>query len=128
MVLWGSNLPSFHPSQAVAGGGVGVLSPLVGGGSEVDLVMDTCTRFWFPWVPGVEPFTGDAGIVEVFCWVLSFVIFWRVSGPLGLVLKFVSVKARVDVFFAFVLGFSFYLYRSGRSLYLSENLIVFVGF
>ena len=98
----GRNLPSFHPSWPVAGGGVGVLSPLTGEGSEVDLVMVTCTQSWFPGVPGVELFDGYAGIFEVFCWVPGFVVFWRITGPLGTVLESVSVKARVDDFFEFV--------------------------
>ena len=102
MTLRGRNLPSFHPSWTVPGGGVGVFSPLTGGGSEVDLVMVTCTQSWFPGVPGVEPFNGDAGIYEVFCWLQDLVVFWRITGPLGTVLEFVLVKARVDDFFEFV--------------------------
>ena len=96
------NLSSFHSSWTVAGGGVGVFSPLTGGGSEVDLVMVTCTQSRFPGVLGVEQFNGDAGIFEVFCRVTGLVVFWRVTGPLGTVLEFVSVKARVDDFFEFV--------------------------
>ena len=42
------NLSSFHPSWTVAGGGVVVFSPLAGGGSEVYLVMVTCTQSGFP--------------------------------------------------------------------------------
>ena len=106
----------FHPSLAVAGGSVGVFSPLTGGGSEVDLVMVTCTQSWFPGVPGVELFNGDAGIFEVFCRVPGLVVFWRVTGPLGTVLEFLSVKARVDDFFEFVFWFSVYFNRRRRSL------------
>ena len=67
VTLRGRNLSSFHPSGMVAGGGVGVFSPLTGGGSEIDLVIVTCTQSWFPGLPGVEPFNGDAGIFEAFC-------------------------------------------------------------
>ena len=102
VVLRGRNLSSFHSSWAVVGGGVGVFSPLTGGGLEVDLVMVTCTQSRFSGVPGVEIFNGDAGIFEVFCWVPGLVVFWRITGPLGTVLEFVSVKARVDDFFEFV--------------------------
>ena len=42
-------------------------------------------------------------------------MFWGVTGPLGAVLEFVSVKARVDDFFEFVLGFSVYLDRRKSS-------------
>ena len=91
VTLRGRNLPLFHPSWPVAGGGVGVFSLLTGRGSEVDLVMVTCTQSWFPGVPGVELFDGDAGICEVFCWVPGLVVFWRVTGPLGTVLEVVSV-------------------------------------
>ena len=85
------NLSSFHPSWTVAGGRVGVFSPLTGGGSEVDLVMVTFTQSWFPGVPRVELFDGDAGILEVFCWVPGLVVFWRVTGSLGTVQEVVSV-------------------------------------
>ena len=91
VTLRGGTLPAFHPSWPVAGGGVGVFSPLAGGGSEVDLVMVTCTQSWFPGVLGVELFDGDAGIFEVFCWVPGLVVFSRVTGPLGTVLEVASV-------------------------------------
>ena len=93
---------SLHSSWAVAGGGVGVFPYFSARGSLADLVMVTCTQSWFPGVPGVELFDGDAGIFEVFCRVPGLVVFWRVTGPLGTVLEFVSVKARVDDFFEFV--------------------------
>ena len=88
VALCGRNLLSFHPSWAVAGGGVGVFSPLAGRGSEADLLIVTCTQSWFPGVPGVELFCGEAGIVEVFCWVPGLIVFRRVTSPLGLVFKF----------------------------------------
>ena len=94
----------------------------------MDLVMVTCTQSWFPGVLGVESFNGDAGIFEVFCWVPGLVMFWRITGPLGTVLEFVSVKARVDDFFEFVFWFSVYLNRRSRSLDLSGELVVFVRF
>ena len=91
VTLRGRNLPSFHPYWPAAGGGVGVFSPGTGRGSEVDLVMVTCTLSWFPGVPGVELFDGDAVIFKVFCWVPGLVVLWRVTGPLGTVLEVVSV-------------------------------------
>ena len=91
VTLRGRNLSSFHSSRTVAGGGGGVFSPLTGGGSEVDLVMVTCTQSWFLRVPGVELFDGDAGIFEVFCRVPGLVVFLGVTGPLGSVLELVSV-------------------------------------
>ena len=112
----GMNLSSFHPSWTVAGGGVDVCSPLTGGGSEVVLVMVTCTVSRFPGVLGVESFKRDAGIFEVFCGVPGLVVFWRITGSLGTVLEFVSVKVRVDDFFEFVFWFSVYLNRRRRSL------------
>ena len=105
------NLLSFHPSWVVVGGGIGVFSPLAGLGSEADLLMVTCTQSWFPGVPGVELFCGEAGIVEVFCWVPGFIVFRRVTGPLGSVLEFVTVEVGVNDFFEFVLRFSLYLNR-----------------
>ena len=94
-----------------------VFSPLWrGGGSEVDLVMVTYTQSWFPGVPRVELFDGDAGIFEIFCGVPGLVVFWRITGLLGTVLEFVSVKARVNDFFEFVFWFSVYLNRRRRSL------------
>ena len=102
VMLRGGNLLSFHPCWGVAGGGVGAFSCFSARGSLADLVMVTCTQSWFPGVPGVEFFDGDAGIFEVFCWVPGLVVFWRITGPLSTVLEFVSVKARVDDFFEFV--------------------------
>ena len=91
VMLRGRNLSSFHPTWAVAGGGVGVFSRFSARGSLADLVMVTCTQSWFPGVPGVELFDGDAGIFEVFCRVPGLVVFWRVTGPLGSVLEVASV-------------------------------------
>ena len=79
-------------------------------------MMVTCTQSWFPWVPAVELFNGNAGIFEVFCGVPGLAVFWRVTGPLGTVLEFVSVKARVNDFFEFVFWFSVYFNRRRRSL------------
>ena len=128
VVLCGRNLLSFHLSWVVAGGGVVAFLPLAGRGSEADLLMVTCTQSWFPGVPGVELFCDEAGSVEVFCWIPSFIVFWRLTGPLGSVLEFVTVEARVNNFFEFVLGFSVYLDRRRRSLGLWGKLVVFVGF
>ena len=91
VTLPGSNLCSFRLSWTVAGSSVGVFSPLKGEGSEVDLVMVTCTQSWFPEVLGVELFDGDADILEVFCRVPGLVVFWSVTSPLGTVLEVVLV-------------------------------------
>ena len=85
------NPSSFNPSWAVAGGGVGVFSRFSEWDSLADLVMVTCTQSWFPGVPGVELFNGDVGIFEVFGGVPGFVVFWRITCPLGTVLEVVSV-------------------------------------
>ena len=82
---------------------------------EVDLVMVMCTQSQFSGVPGVEIFNGDVGIFEVFCGVPGLVVFWRIIGPLGTVLEFVSVKTIVDDFFEFLFCFSVYLNRRRRS-------------
>ena len=116
VALCGRNLLSFHPSWAVAGGGVGVFSPLSGRGSEADLVMVTCTQSWFRGVLGVELFSGEAGIVEVFLWLLGFIMFRRVTSPLGSVLAFVTVEAGVHNLFEFIFRFSVYLNRRRRPL------------
>ena len=80
-------------------------------------MMVMCTKSWFPGVPGVELFDGDAGIAKVFCaGVQGLIMFWKVTGLLGTVLKVVSVEARVDGFFEFVFGFSVYLNSQRRSL------------
>ena len=115
-MLCGRNLLLFHPSWAVAGGGVGVFSPLARQGSEADLLMIMCTQSWFPGVLGVELFCGKAGIVEVFCWIPGLIVFGRVTSPLGSLLEFVTVEAEVNDFFEFVLRFSVYLNRRRRSL------------
>ena len=41
----------------------------------------------------------DAGIAKVFSEVPALIVFWRVTGPLGTVLKVVTVQTRVDDFF-----------------------------
>ena len=69
------NLWLLHASWAVAGSGIGLFTPLPGRGSEVDLVMVICTHSRFSGVQGVEVFTGDAGILEVFCGVLGLLLF-----------------------------------------------------
>ena len=73
-------------------------------------------------------FDGDAGIVKVLCGIPGLVVCWRVTCPLGTVLKFLSVKARVDDFFEFLHRFSFYLDRRRRGLYLRGKQVVFVEF
>ena len=73
-------------------------------------------------------FCGEAGIVEVFCWIPGLIVFRRVAGPLRSVLEFVTVEAGVNDFFEFVLGFSVYLNGRRRGLDLGRKLIVFVWF
>ena len=116
VALCGRNLLSFHLAWPLAGGSIGVFSPLAGRGSEADLLMVTCTQSWFPRVPAVELFCGEAGIAEVFCWVPGLILFRRVTGPLGSVLEFVTVEAGVNNFFEFGLRFSVYLNRRRRCL------------
>ena len=67
-------------------------------------------------------------IVEVFCWVPDFVVFWRVSFPLSPILELVVVESRVDDFVEFVFVFSFYLNRRRGFLNLRGECVVFVGF
>jgi len=50
-------------------------------------------------------------IVDVFCGVPDFIVFWGVTFPLSSVLKLVVVKSRVDDLVEFVFVFSFYLNR-----------------
>ena len=112
------NLRSFHPSWAVAGGGLGVFSPLAGQGSEADLLIVTCTQSWFHGVLEMELFYGEAGIVEFSCWIPGLIVFKRITGPLGSVLEIVTVEAGVNDIFELVLRFSVYLNRRRRSLHL----------
>jgi len=50
-------------------------------------------------------------MVEVFCGVPDFILFWRVSFPLSSILELVVVESRVDHFVEFVFVFPFYLDR-----------------
>ena len=88
--------------------------------------MVTSTQSGFSGVPGVELLNGDTGIVEGFCYATGLHVFWIISSPLGLVLKFGSVEARVKDFGKVILGFSLYLDRRWRGLDLSKIHIVLV--
>ena len=48
---------------------------------------------------------------EVASRVPDFIVFRRITGPLGSVLEFVVMESRVDNFVEFVFFFSFYLNR-----------------
>ena len=50
-------------------------------------------------------------IVEVFCRVRDFIVFWRAAFPLSSVLELVGVESRVDDLREFAFVFSFYLDR-----------------
>ena len=59
----------------------------------------------------MKSFDGIDCMFEVASRVPDFVVFRRVTGPLGSVLEFVVVESRVDDFVEFVFVFSFYLNR-----------------
>ena len=48
---------------------------------------------------------------EITSWVPDFVVFRRITGPLGSILDLIVVESRVDDFVKFVFVFSFYLNR-----------------
>jgi len=50
-------------------------------------------------------------MVEVFCGVPDFLVFWSVAFPLGSIWKRGVLESRVDDFVALVFVFPFYLYR-----------------
>ena len=56
-------------------------------------------------------FDGVDCMFEVASRIPNFVVFRRITGPLGSVLEFVVVESRVDDFVEFVFVFSFYLNR-----------------
>ena len=64
----------------------------------------------------MKSFDGVGCMFEVASRVPDFIVFRRVTGPLGSVLKLVVVESRVDDFVKFVFVFTFYLYRRRRFL------------
>ena len=76
------------------------------------------TPSWFLRITVMKLFDGVFGMFEVTGRVPDFVVFRRITGPLGSVLKFVVVKSRVDALFEFVFVFFFYLNRRRWFLYL----------
>ena len=65
---------------------------------------------------------------EVSSRVPNFVVFRRITGPLGSVLELVVVESRVNDFVEFVFVFTFYLKRRRGFLDLRGELVVFVRF
>jgi len=47
-----------------------------GGGAEDDLFIVTCIHSGLSWVAPVESLDSVFCIVEVFCWVPDFIVFW----------------------------------------------------
>ena len=66
------------------------------------------TPSWFLRITVMKSFDGVVCMLEVASGVPNFVVFGRITGPLGSVLKFVVVESRVDDFVEFVFVFSFY--------------------
>ena len=83
---------------------------------------------WFLRITVMKSFDRVSCMFEVASRVPDFVVFRRITGPLGSVLKLVVVESRVDDFVEFVFVFPFYLDRRRWLLYLRGKLVVFVGF
>ena len=81
---------------------------------------------WFLRIMVMKSFDGVSGMFEVTGRVPDFVVFRRVTGPLGLGCEFVIVESRVDDFVEFVFVFSFYLNRRRWFLDLSGEFVPFV--
>jgi len=71
----------------------------------------TCIHSGLSWVTPVESLDCMFYIVEVFCGVPDFIVFWLVAFPLRWILELVVVELRVDNFVEFVFVLSFYLNR-----------------
>ena len=69
------------------------------------------TPSWFLRITVMKSFDSISGMFEVTRRVPDFVVFRRITGPLGSVLDLVVVESRVDNFVEFVFVFSFYLNR-----------------
>ena len=83
---------------------------------------------WFLRIRVMKSFDGVGCMFEVASRVPDFVVFRRITGPLGSVLKLVVVESRVNDFVEFVFVFSFYLNRRRWFLDLRGEIVVFVGF
>src|ERR1700760_48252 len=91
-------------------------------------VLTVVTPSWFLRITVMKSFDGVGCMVEVASRVPNFVVFRRITGPLGSVLKLVVVESRVDDFVEFVFVFSFYLNRRRLFLYLRGEFVVLVRF
>ena len=76
----------------------------------------------------MKSFDCVSGIFEVTGRIPDFVVFRRITGPLGSVLEFVVMESRVDNFVEFVFVFSFYLNRRRWFFDLRGKLVIFVRF
>ena len=86
------------------------------------------TPSWFLRITVMKSFDSVSGMFEVTSRVPDFVVFRRITGPLGSILKLVVVESRVDDFVEFVFVFPFDLDRRRWLLYLRGKLVVFIGF
>ena len=59
----------------------------------------------------MKSFDGVSGMSEIASRLPGFIVFRRITGPLGSVLELVVVESRVDDFVELVFVFSFYLNR-----------------
>src|SRR6201996_5565859 len=66
---------------------------------------------WFLRITVMKSFDGVSCMIEVASGVPDFIVFRRIAGPLGSVLKLVVVESRVNDFVEFVFFFSFSLNR-----------------
>ena len=76
------------------------------------------TPSWFLRITVMKSFDCVGCMLEVARRVPDFVVFRRITGPLGSVLGFVVMESRVDDFVKFVFVFSFYLNGRRGFLYL----------
>src|SRR5437588_6265139 len=81
----------------------------------ISFVVTRFTHSGLSWVSLVEAFDCEGCIFEVVCWVPSFIVFGRISSPLGSILQFSVMCPRVDDFFEFVFLFSCYFDRRRRN-------------
>jgi len=49
---------------------------MMGGGAEEDLLIVTCIHSGLSWVAPIKSLESVFGMVEVFCWVPDFIVFW----------------------------------------------------
>jgi len=99
-----------------------------GGGADDDSLIVMCLHSGLSWVALVESLDCVFCIVEVFCWVQDFVIFWSVAFPLISALDLVVVESRVDDFIEFVFVFSLDRNRRRGSFDLRAESVALVRF